>query len=283
MNLAVLFSLFSLVAAAFLDLVLKSYAIVLASRGLFIAGAGASWFVLELILLAVTGDKIIIETVSVKYGILTGLSLFTSNIVLLECLSKLDVSLGSTIYRLNTIIVVFLSYLFLGEEFGLFKSIGILLGVFSIILLYRPTNWGGEKLNYFLFLAIFASTARAIYGVVSKSAIDSGADIKTMIFITTFCWIMGGWVYYLLREQALSFSLRMIKFFVLSGTLVFAVINGLTAALTYGDASVVLPIANLSFVLTLILANVFGRESFSFPKIIVIAFAAGSIICLSIT
>ena len=61
----------------------------------------------------------------------------------------------------------------------------------------------------------------------------------------------------------------------------FAVNSGLKTAVTFGKASVVLLIANLSFVLTVVLAIFLGKENFSFPKVLAIVFAIGSIICLS--
>ena len=178
---------------------MKSYATIFSSRALFIAGAGASRLVLELILLAFKGDTLNLHPVSINYGILTGLLLFISNIVLLESLTKLDVNLGYTIYRLNTLVVVILSYLFLGEGFGIFKIIGILLGVFSINLLYRPTTLRSSELIFFIF-GIFPSPVRAIYGAVSKATIDGGADIKIMTVLTTVFWVTGGLVYTLICE-----------------------------------------------------------------------------------
>jgi len=73
-----------------------------------------------------------------------------SNILLLESLKHLDISVGSTIYRLNSIGVVILSVLVLQESIEWIKGTGIVLGVIAVFLLYEPSkfniknsiNWG---------------------------------------------------------------------------------------------------------------------------------------------
>jgi len=48
-----------------------------------------------------------------------------------ETLTHIDVSLGSTVYRLNTIGVVIMSFLVLGESVGGCKLSGIMLGIIA--------------------------------------------------------------------------------------------------------------------------------------------------------
>jgi drug/metabolite transporter (DMT)-like permease len=66
------------------------------------------------------------------YGISAGISVAIANILLLESLRHMKVSLGSTIYRLNTIAVVLLSILLLGESITLIKLAGIGCGIVAV-------------------------------------------------------------------------------------------------------------------------------------------------------
>ena len=50
------------------------------------------------------------DMTTVSYGLIAGPVLVLANILLIESLAHLDVSLASTIYRLNTIGIVVLSF-----------------------------------------------------------------------------------------------------------------------------------------------------------------------------
>ena len=63
--------------------------------------------------------------------------------------------------------------------------------------------------------------------------------------------------------------------------LVLGTVNTLIAALQAGDASVVVPIANLGFLLALSVAVSLGLEKFTIRKLVAMAFAVTAIGVLS--
>ena len=65
--------------------------------------------------------------------------------------------------------------------------------------------------------------------------------------------------------------------------LVFAVVNTLIQALERGDASTVIPIANLSFVVTLAVSVAWGMERFTARKALALGLAAVCIGLMSMT
>ena len=83
---------------------------------MFLAGTGAVWGLLQFITLKFSGQSIVLDLHTVSFGLTAGALVTVSNLLLIESLTHLQVSLGSTIYRLNTIGVVILSFLFLGES-----------------------------------------------------------------------------------------------------------------------------------------------------------------------
>ncbi|MCP5093843.1 MAG: EamA/RhaT family transporter, partial [Gammaproteobacteria bacterium] len=111
MSTALSFALLSLTAAGFLDVSFKRYSRKERSRGVYVFGCGLVWTVLQLGLLAARDLAPAVDAVSVSYGIAAGVLVAAANLLLIESLKHLDVSLGSTIYRLNTIGVVVLSVL----------------------------------------------------------------------------------------------------------------------------------------------------------------------------
>ena len=72
-----------------------------------------------------------------------------------------------------------------------------------------------------------------------------------------------------------------IKYSLASGLLVFLTVNTLFLGLQRGDASIVIPIANLSFVLVLIVSVLLRMEVLTARKAFALALAAGCIWLMS--
>ena len=72
-----------------------------------------------------------------------------------------------------------------------------------------------------------------------------------------------------------------IKYSLIAGLLVYLIVSTLYAALERGEASVVVPIANLSFVVALGISLALGMERLNSRKIIGLILACGSIILLT--
>jgi uncharacterized membrane protein len=253
------------------------------SRGVFLAITGVVWGLLQLITVVSTGQLILFDQYTLGFGLAAGLLVTLSNLMLVECLTHLHVSLGSTIYRLNTIGVVFLSFLFLGEPLELFKLLGITCGIAAALLLYHHQSEEKQShhLKLFFGLIVLASVLRAGFSVVTKAGLSLGASGPTMLLIAATCWVVGGLTYALLKEAPVKFTRKKIAYAALSGLLVYLTVNALFAALARGDASVVVPIANLSFIIALAISVMLGMERLNIRKGIALAFASASIFLLA--
>lgn len=283
---AITFALISLAAAGCLDITFKKFSRKERSRGMYLFGCGAVWLTLQLIYLGINDTVLEFSETTIVFGAIAGLMVAMSNILLIESMTGLDASLGSTIYRLNTIGVVVISVLLLGEDFGVLKLSGIAIGIFGVAMLYRRSPETGEVVRsalFFLILAITAATFRAIYGVVTKSGLEEGALPEGMLVIAACCWVVGGLAYAALRERRVRMTGKKAVYALVSGVLCFAVVNSLIEALRLGEASVVIPIANLSFVVTLLIAFGLGMESLNARKYAAICCAAISVFLLAQT
>jgi drug/metabolite transporter (DMT)-like permease len=223
--------------------------------------------------------------VTLGYGLAAGLLLTVSNLCLLESLTHIDASLGSTIYRLNTVGVVILSVLFLHETPGWLAFGGVALGVAAVFLLYRRDGHGdatGRRFALFFGLAVLASVCRATYGVVSKAGLAEGAALQSMLVVAAVCWIVGGAGYALLREKRLKITPKKAAYSLLSGVLVFLIVNFLLLAIEQGQASIAIPIANMSFVVALLLSVGLGMERLTGRKLAAVALSAGALLLLSL-
>ena len=123
------FALLSLFFAGLNDVVFKRYSAKDRSRGMVIFGIGLVWVILQGLTFIVSGADLQSDNMTLIYGLLAGVVLTLSNLMLIESLGHIEVSLGSTIYRLNTIGVVLLSVLFLHEELSTTKVAGITIGI----------------------------------------------------------------------------------------------------------------------------------------------------------
>ncbi|MEC7649261.1 MAG: EamA family transporter, partial [Pseudomonadota bacterium] len=94
------------------------------------------WLFLQLCYAEVSGTNLRFDETTLWYGLFTGALVALANILLIESLTGLDVSLGSMIYRLNTIGVVLISFFLLSEDLGANKTLGICVGILGVVLLY---------------------------------------------------------------------------------------------------------------------------------------------------
>ena len=283
MSAAIGFALVSLLFAGVNDVVFKRYSRRERSRGMYVLGIGIVWGILQLLALTAQGQQIDLATPTLAFGIAAGVMVTLSNLLLLESLTHLDVSLGSTIYRLNTVGVVILSFMFLGEPMYSVKLLGIGFAVVAVLFLYRdrPTHVEVRALNLFFWVAVSASVLRAGFGVTFKAGLSQGGHPPTMMLIAATCWIIGGFCYAWLRERRIRITRKKLGYAALSGVLVFFIVNSLTLALERGQASVVVPIANLSFIVALALSVAMKMERFTIPKTIATVCAAVSIYLLA--
>jgi len=280
----ILFATLSMLFAGLNDVVFKRYSEKERSRGMYVLGIGLVWTILQSATFWFKGTPFIIDRTTLLFGFSAGVFLTLSNLLLIESLTHINVSLGSTIYRLNTIGVILLSVVFLGETVGVFKVTGILMGICGVLLLYQKSHPDRENRTFILFfsVAIIASIFRATYGVITKGGILQQADPEIMLLLISSCWIVGGGLYAIGRERRFRFTRKKMVYSFLSGLLVYLIANCLMSAVKIGEASIVIPIANMSFVIALALSVRLGMETLTLRKIGAIVCAALSILLLSL-
>ena len=280
---AIIFALLSLIIGGLNEVVFKRYSARERSRGMMISGVGVVWTFLLFIDTSIRGDAIVFTQATWWFGLVAGIIVAIANILLLESLRHMEVSLGSTIYRLNTIAVVFLSVIFLGESMSLIKLAGVSCGVIAVLLLYRQQHSSGthSTLKTGLIIVISGALLRAVYGVVTKAGLSQGADADALMLISAICWIVSGLLYAVLIEHRYSITRAKLAYSLVSGIFVYGIVRTLVAALSLGEASVVITIANMSFLMSLLVALVLKMEVLSPKKIIAMLFAISAITLLS--
>ena len=159
MSYGVRFALLCFLLTGCNDVLFKRYSIGGHSRGMLIFGVGLIWTFAQWSLAQIQETPIEFNNATLIFGLMAGAFVTLSNLLLLESLRHIEVSLGATIYRLNTIGVVLLSFAFLNEPFGWFKGFGILIGLIAVLFLYQGeiSSSNQKQLLLFVGLAFFPS------------------------------------------------------------------------------------------------------------------------------
>ncbi|MBQ7650712.1 MAG: DMT family transporter, partial [Victivallales bacterium] len=206
-----------------------------------------------------------------------------ANLLLLEAMDRQSAGVCSTIFRLNLVGVVLISYFFLGESLGILQVVGIVFAV-AAVLLFMPRvekNQAGRSARLGLILVIIASLIRAGMTISIKMGVDNGGDKNAINLLTCFFWVFGGLLYALWKERRISWPDRgTVCLGLISGVLVGAILYFMIAMNKYGKASVVTPIAQMSFLGTLLLSVVFLKEKIDRRKGIGLLFGMVALLCL---
>ena len=248
--------------------------------GVYFAGIGLVWAAW---IAATSGGKALaLDAQTLGFGLLAGTFSVTANIALVRALARLDAAVGATIYRLNFAAVMALAVPILGETLNVPKVLGMVAALLAVLLFARngpkaarPAPAGARA------LAGAASLTRACMGITYKLAFQHHVQNDGFLFANALCWIAGGLLWGALAERRLRCDRRTALFAVASGLLIVEIVITLAHGLQVGDASVVVPVTQLSFLATAILAALFLRERFTATRLAALACGIAAVVALA--
>lgn len=280
-NISIVYAVASLCFAGVNDFVFKQY--IHRGRhplGLFVAGVGVVWTAVFGAGLLVSADGL--TGVGWPIAVGAGLASVVANLLFIASFRSVPAGTGATIYRLNLVGVAILGVVLLGEPLTGWKAAGIGLGAVAVLLIRNGSSPTAERLARAGVLALaVACGLRAVMGILYKVSSTAGVPPLEMLTIGGACWIGGGLVFALARRERLRPGRRVVGFALLSGLLVCGIVHFLLAATRMGEASVVVPIAQLSFIVTALLGVVLHREALAGRKVLALAAAVGCILVLA--
>ena len=278
---AVVFALCCLACAACNDFVFKLFTRVERSKGQFVALVGILWF---LTLVWLPRDPANDWKMTLLWGGISGFLSLTSNILLIEAMARQSAGLCSTIFRLNMVLVVLGATFILNEKLTGLQWVGIGLAILAV-LAFIPRKNGSEaakKAGMIGFgMVLLAAFLRAGMGLSYKYGFLHGADQNGVAVVNSFFWIFGGLLYAFLVERNFKFPDKLLLGYgTLSGVLVAGIVFFMAGSLKLGNASIVLPIAQMSFLGTLLLSVLFLKEKVDILKIIAVLSGTAAILLL---
>lgn len=276
------YALLSLAFAGLNDFVFKQY---IHTRnqplGWFVAAIGAVWTAVFGTAMALTTGWPTWQGWQVCVG--AGSASVLANLLFIGSFREIPAGTGATIYRMNLVIVAILGMTVLAESVTVWKIGGLTLGLAAVLLLGNGSGSGEARFARWAVGAIAAACVlRACMGILYKVSSMQGIPPYEMLALGGACWLVGGAVFALLRRESLSPAARMVQFASLAGLLVCGIVYFMLLATSLADASIVVPITQLSFIVTTILGVNFHRERINVQKVLAMLAAVACIFVLSL-
>lgn len=260
-------ALLSMICAAANDFVFKLYARRRGSVGAYLAVIGIIWaFVFTV---GLPSWDCLLDRKTAQWGILSGVFSITANILFVKALVKEDVGICSTIYRLNLVPAAFLAFILFKEPITVPRLTAITAGVAAILLFSWPAGKAISKpvLSASILLIVLASFLRAGMGLSYKAGLLNGGNEYGLLAVNGLIWIVGGTIcHFVVDREKWRIPSSVLSYGGLSGALVCGIVLFMMLALKYGDASLVLPVTQMSFALTALAGVVLMKEPLTARK-----------------
>ena len=275
------FALCCVLCSALNDFIFKLYAVNSKKRGILIFWIG---IIMTLALFRMPPAGMNYQS-TIFYGLLSGFFSVVANILLIEGMTHQSAGFSSLIYRLNLIPTVLAGLLILNESLTRIQWIGIISALAAITLFGiadSKTNRWSKAARTGMIMVIIAALLRAAMGITYKYGFLHQADRNWVIWLNGICWIAGGILYGLLREKDYNFfNKTTLKYGFFSGILVIGIVFFMALSVFYGEASIVLPIAQMSFPITFLLGYFILKEKCNRFHIISLLLAIAAVILLA--
>ncbi len=135
-------------------------------------------------------------------------------------------------------------------------------------------------MNY-IFLALISMVFMGLMDFLLKKAITAGVHIYAISFYAYLLMAILFGTYCLLKKVPLKPGKSLVKYSILAGLFIFIATFLALIALKAGNASVIVPIARMGFVVTAIGAFLFLKEKITLEKGLGILFAVAALVLLS--
>jgi len=269
------FALLSMSCAAANDFVFKLYGRQRRPMGVYLAMIGIIWSLVFLV--GRPFSNWLPNAATIQWGTISGIFSITANLLLVRAFTAMNTTRGGHLRQVDTPLVLF------DEKASFIRLTAIAAGAAAVILFSCPKASCQTRHHFALRYVIAASFLRAGMGLTYKAGLSSGADECGILVINGIVWAVGGGLFCLVFENfTWRISWNTLKFGFISGILVCGIVGFLILALKQGDASLVLPVTQMSFALTAVFGIVLLNEQLTLNKFVCLFLAVVSVILFGI-
>jgi len=216
---------------------------------------------------------------SALWGSLAGLFLFVALYNFAKSLQSGAVSTNAPIFRLNFTITAALAIVLLGETLTIAKAVALACALVAVwLLLAEPGAKPGKANLSSLGRVLFATVAMAFTNFFYKVGLQHGAVPETMVAAQAWVFCSLATLVGLLRDRNFSFAPGAWRYSALAALTLFGAFVLLMHGLARGPASVLVPVAQMSFVITALFGVAMFHERLDRRKCAGLAVAAVALV-----
>jgi drug/metabolite transporter (DMT)-like permease len=221
---------------------------------------------------------------SALWGSLAGLLLFVALYNFTQSLHGGAVSTNAPVFRLNFAITAALAILLLGETLTVAKAVALACALVAVWLLLAEARTERGKPNLSsLGRVLIATVAMAFTNFLYKVGLQHGVLPETMVASQAWVFCSLATLSALLRDRRIQFLPGAWRYSALAALALFGAFVLLMHGLLLGPASVLVPVAQMSFIMTALLGAAMFREQLDARKCAGLAIAAVALILFAVT
>ena len=220
---------------------------------------------------------------SALWGALAGAFLFVALYNFTQSLHGGAVSTNAPIFRLNFTITAALAIVLLGEPLTAAKAVALACALVAVWLLLAEAGASAASQLRSLGRVLLATVAMALTNLFYKIGLQHGALPETMVAAQAWMFCSLATVFGFLREGRIWIPLRGWRYAAAAALGLFGAFVLLMHALALGPASVLVPVAQMSFVITALFGIAMFRERLDMRKSAGLAVAAVALVLFAVS
>ncbi len=216
------------------------------------------------------------------WGMMAGALLFVALYNFVRSLASGAVSIVAPVFRLSFALTVALAVWLLGERLTGWKMAGLAASLAALWLLLAGGPAAAPRITKSSVLHVLVATvAMGIVNFLYKLGAIAGGSPATVLAGQASVFLPLATLFALMRDRGFHPSPRAWRHGATAAVLLLFGMVMLLSGLAHGEASVLVPVAQMSFVVTAGLGFVFLREALTLRKVLGLAFAIAALICLA--
>jgi drug/metabolite transporter (DMT)-like permease len=221
---------------------------------------------------------------SALWGGLAGLFLFIALFNFTRSLQGGAVSTNAPIFRLNFTITAALAILLLGESLNAAKAVALVCALIAVWLLLADAGEQDGKASWpSLIRVLIATLAMALTNLFYKIGLQHGTNPETMVAAQAWVFCSLATIFGLLGERGFHVPRGIWPYAASAAVALFLAFIALLHGLALGPASVLVPVAQMSFVFTALFGAALFRERLDAKKYAGLAIAAAALLLFAIS
>jgi uncharacterized membrane protein len=218
------------------------------------------------------------------WGALAGLFLFVALYNFTQSLHGGAVSTNAPIFRLNFTLTAALAIIVLGEALTVAKAVALGCALVAVWLLLAEAGAERGKVNFAsLAQVLLATVTMALTNLFYKIGLQHGTLPETMVAAQAWMFCSLATLFGFLRQGRVWIPQRGWSYAAFAALALFGAFVLLMHSLALGPASVLVPVAQMSFVITALAGIVVFRERLDLRKGIGLAVAVVALILFAIS